>query len=35
MGTNDDLSDFRATVRAWAEEHIPSGWESRFGVDGR
>ena len=32
MSTIEDLSDFRATVRAWAEEHIPVGWESRFGA---
>ena len=31
LSTPDDLADFRATVRAWAEEHIPTGWESRFG----
>ena len=32
MSTTQDLSDFRATVRAWAEEHVPVGWESRFGA---
>ena len=32
MTIDDDLSEFRATVRAWAEEHIPVGWETRFGV---
>lgn len=32
MTSSDGLSDFRAQVRAWAENHIPVGWESRFGV---
>ena len=32
MTSSDGLSDFRAEVRAWAENHIPVGWESRFGV---
>ncbi|GAC1648643.1 MAG: acyl-CoA dehydrogenase family protein [Mycobacterium sp.] len=32
MTIDDDLSEFRATVRAWAEEHIPVGWDTRFGV---
>ena len=32
MTSDDEISDFRATVRVWAEEHIPRGWETRFGV---
>jgi alkylation response protein AidB-like acyl-CoA dehydrogenase len=32
MTSSDGLADFRAQVRAWAENHIPVGWESRFGV---
>jgi alkylation response protein AidB-like acyl-CoA dehydrogenase len=32
MTSSDGLPDFRAQVRAWAENHIPVGWESRFGV---
>ena len=30
--SDDDgqLERFRATVRAWAEEHVPTGWERQI-----
>jgi alkylation response protein AidB-like acyl-CoA dehydrogenase len=28
----DELAEFRATVRRWAEEHVPTGWEDKYGA---
>ena len=30
--SGDQLAGFRATVRAWAEKHVPTGWEDRYGA---
>ena len=28
----EELVEFRATVRRWAEAHVPTGWENSFGA---
>ena len=29
---DDELAAFRAKVRAWAEDHVPTGWEDQYGA---
>jgi alkylation response protein AidB-like acyl-CoA dehydrogenase len=29
---DDELDAFRVKVRAWAEDHVPTGWEDQFGA---
>ena len=32
MPGDEELAAFRAKVRAWAEDHVPTGWEDQYGA---